>query len=421
MFPKNIYFLIPSYKEEDWVTVEVVKSLLDNILEIPSHTTLLFSTGSEKEDELIGQMYDSHPAKEQCDLIFQRQKDGKRIAMGHGLRSISRKISLSELEDNSITVFMDGDSYLEKGALKKTIPFFTAFKDLGALTTNEVAYINSKNLWYKDWFNLKFGQRNVLFQSHSLSHRVLTLTGRFSVFRTSIVIKEEFIKRIENDILVSDVHGKFRFLMGDDKTSWYEVLKNGWKMLYLPDIYCYSLESRDMDFITLSTSLPYRWYGNTMRNNKRALELKNVPFFIRWCIFDQKISMWTSLVGIVGAIYLSIFVHYIYFPIYVAWVIFVRIVQGAIIVGSGYPISLYSIPLMLYTQWAGAIIKIVSSYNLADQKWQKGTNVQNSSKDHIPIDHWYAKHYPKVALFFSFFLFLFIMLLLNIEFYIPFF
>jgi len=60
------------------------------------------------------------------------------------------------------------------------------------------------------------------------------------------------------------------------------MMKNSWDMLYLPDVMAYSLESRDGDFLAISRSLPYRWYGNTLRNNKRARALKNR-------------SMWTSV------------------------------------------------------------------------------------------------------------------------------
>ena len=121
---------------------------------------------------------------------------------------------------------MDGDSYLERGLFFKTLPIFCMDRKIGAVTTNELAYINTKSQWYKDWFNLKFGQRHILFQSHSLSRKVLTLTGRFSIFRSSIVVREDFIRMIENDILAHPLHGKFRFLMGDDKSSWFYLLKN---------------------------------------------------------------------------------------------------------------------------------------------------------------------------------------------------
>jgi len=273
-FPEHIFFIIMSYNEEAWVSVESIQSIMSNLSDIPSRATLIIATGSEKDDRVISIAYQAHPAKEKVDLIIQRQHRGKRIAMGHALRAVARRSNdLIDVSPNSVTLFMDGDSFLPVNTLKKTLPFFCTFPKLGALTTNETAYINTKSRLYKDWFNLKFGMRHIMFQSHSLSHKVLTLTGRFSMMRTSICITESFITQIENDILTHWLHGKFRFLMGDDKSSWFHLLKNSWEMLYIPDVNVISLESRDGEFFSLSRTLPYRWYGNTLRNNARVLAL----------------------------------------------------------------------------------------------------------------------------------------------------
>ncbi len=414
IFPKHIFFIIPSYNEEPWVSTETFFSIMSELNAIPSSATLVVSTGSDEDDSIISQVYHSHPARYKVELVLQRQSRGKRIAMGHALRAVARRYNDRQLEDgNSVTVFMDGDSYLEPGVFKKTLPLFCIDRKLGALTTNELAYINTTSQWYKDWFNLKFGQRHILFQSHSLSRKVLTLTGRFSLFRSSIVVKEDFITMIENDILKHPIHGKFRFLMGDDKSSWFYLLKNKWDMLYIPDGTCYSLESRDAKFLDLSTSLPYRWYGNTMRNNGRSLALgwKTTGLFIWICILDQRISMWTSLVGITGAIMLTIFKSFVYLPIYIAWILIVRTIQLFVIAFNGHPVSIITIPIMLYNQWFGAIIKIKAFFNLSDQSWSKGKKKQTASGDAIPIPHKLAKFIPRFTMFGSYALFLFVLLL----------
>lgn len=409
-FPQHIFFIIPSYKEEPWVSIEAFQSLLSNLSAIPCSATLVVSTGDDRDDAVIAATYEAHPVKHKVELVLQRQSQGKRIAMGHALRAVARRF---EDDANSVTVFMDGDSFLEQHTLKKTLPFFAAFKDLGALTTNELAYIHTRSQWYKDWFNLKFGQRHVLFQSHALSNKVLTLTGRFSLFRTSIVVKEDFIKIIEHDVITHWLHGKFRFLMGDDKSSWFYLLKHKWNMLYIPDVTCYSLESRDASFLSISVSLPYRWYGNTLRNNARALALgrRHLGWFIWIAILDQRLSMWTSLVGITGAIILSISKSFIYLPFYMAWVFSVRVLQMFIIALRGHPVSMLTIPLMLYNQWVGAIIKIRAFYNLADQKWSKGGAEQSSAGEVVMIDHPWVRWMPRYLMFSSYSLFLFALML----------
>jgi len=386
-YPEHIYFLIPSYKEEPWVSIESFQSIFSDMNNIPSKATLLVSVGSAEEEAIIRTIYESHPSNQKINIIFQLQSKGKRYAMGHGLRAIARDYhDRGHYEKNSVVIFMDGDSYLEPGTLEKCLPVFKVRDRVGALTTNEISFINTKSSWYKDWFSLKFGQRHILFQSHSLSDKVMTLTGRFSIFRLEICMEENFIRQVEDDIITSPTTGRFRFLMGDDKSSWYYLFKNGWDMLYIPDATVYTLESRDGNFLDLSVSLPFRWYGNTLRNNERASRVKNVPPFIKYVIRDQVFNMWTSLVGISAALILAIFVHPIYLPMYISWVLFVKVIQQNIIAAMGYPVTVNTIPLMLYSQWAGSFVKIYAYFHLNKQTYNKSGSTQKL-KNYGRIDH----------------------------------
>ncbi|MDB5941352.1 MAG: hypothetical protein JWQ13_918, partial [Ramlibacter sp.] len=388
-FPGRVFVVVASYLEEPWVSVESFQSLMANLSELPCEATVIVAVGSDADEAVINGVYLSHPGRVHVELVFQRQSQGKRIALGHALRAVARRY---RDEPDSVTVFMDGDSWLEPRALRRTLAFFAAFADLGALTTNEVAWIAGSSAWYRDWFNLKFGERHVQFQSHSLSHKVLTLTGRFSLLRTSIVVTEEFIgSSIENDMIKHWMHGSFRFLMGDDKSSWYHVLRQGWKMLYIPDVTCCSLESRDIGFFKASFSLPYRWFGNTLRNNPRALALGPgcTGWFIWFAILDQRLSMWTSLVGISGALALAVAKTFFYLPLYLAWAVLVRAFQLIVIAYHGHAVSMRSIPIMLYTQWVGAIIKIHAAFHLSDQNWSKGKARQGGQRK-----HWMARLVP---------------------------
>ncbi len=408
-YPANLYFMIPSYKEDSWVSVECFRSILSEIKTVPSRVTIVIATSSTNEDAVIHQMFKAYDGSNKVKLIFQHQNSGKRIAMGHALRSIARVYHKEHFEDpNSVTIFMDGDSYLEKGFLHKVLPFFASEHRLGALTTNEAAFINTESRWYKEWFNLKFGQRHIMFQSHSLSKKVMTLTGRLSLYRTGVVVKESFISQVENDIITDPLHGKFRFLMGDDKSTWFYMLKNGWDMLYIPDALCISLESRDGDFLELSRSLPYRWFGNTLRNNSRALQLgpKKVGWYIWYAILDQRLVMWTSLVGLVSAIILSVVYSPLYLLFFFAWVVMIRLFQLFVIAFFGHRVNWRMVPLLLYTQWVGALIKIKAFYNLSDQSWSKNNDIQksgNTQRAHIdsPLVPWMPKiiKYTAVTLF----------------------
>jgi len=375
-YPHHIYFSVSSYKEKDWVSVETFKSIMNELSRIPSSATIIVSTsGNPQEDAVIYDTCKAHYAFGKVELVFQHQKEGKHIGIGDSIRAIAQCYHKKDRDYNSVTFFMDGDSCLEKGFFEKLLPHFAIDSKLGAVTTNEAAFIRTNSNWYKDWFNLKFGQRHTLFQSYSLSQKVLSLTGKLSAYRTDIIVKEAFM------------NGKSRFLMGDDKTTWFALLEAGWNMRYLPDALCYSLESRDADFLDLSCHLPYRWYGNRVRNLNCVLALgpKRIKsFFIWWAILDQRIAMWTSLVGIISTAILGVTQAYFYFLFYVVWVLYVRIFQISVIAYNGHPVSMRSIPLILYAQWWGSFVKIKALFYLPDQKCSSVAKEKHKLFDNIP-------------------------------------
>ena len=53
----------------------------------------------------------------------------------------------------------------------------------------------------QSWLSMRFAQRRLAMQSHALSARVLTLTGRFSVFRATHLVSHDFIRLQEADFL----------------------------------------------------------------------------------------------------------------------------------------------------------------------------------------------------------------------------
>ena len=115
-YPDHIYFSVPSYKEEDWVSIETFKSIMNELSRIPSSATIIVSTsGDPHEDSVVYQTCKAHHAFDKVELVFQHQKEGKRIAMGHSMRAIARRYLKKNRDYNSVTFFMDGDSYLEKG------------------------------------------------------------------------------------------------------------------------------------------------------------------------------------------------------------------------------------------------------------------------------------------------------------------
>ena len=116
---------------------------------------------------------------------------------------------------------------------------------IGALTTDESAEIPDAAA-FADWFDLRFTQRQVLMSSMALAGRVLTLTGRMSVFRADLVIEPSFITQVQSDYLDHWRLGRVTFLTGDDKSTWFWLLKSGYRMMYLPDLRTLSMERQPL-------------------------------------------------------------------------------------------------------------------------------------------------------------------------------
>ncbi|TIH20232.1 glycosyltransferase [Marinifilum sp. JC120] len=388
-YPKRLYIMVPSFKEDKSVSQLVFSALIRESLTIPSEIFIYASVGSDEEIHFISKVISSTPGGSSLNIVFMHQNQGKRIAMGHALRAIARHYndpySWHPDAANDIVIFMDGDSLVEPGMFKKTLPYFRSNKSLGALTTNSVGVSPNYASIFQDWYTVKFAQRHHIFQSHSLSRRVLTMTGRFSMYRSSVVVKEEFIRFLEADHLDHWLFGRFRFLMGDDKSTWFYLLKERMDMLYIPDAKVLALETRESSFFKTSMSLMKRWYGNMLRNNWRAIKLgpRNMGGFIWWCIVDQRLSAFTPLVGPCAVLLLGIFQSWYFVAFYLAWVVIARLAMMWVYVLQGMKLTILHVPLTIYNQWIGSLLKIQNMHNLAKQSWNKTSKKDKKKKTQL--------------------------------------
>ena len=383
--PPRLYIMVMSYREDRDISARVFRALTQELLSLPSQSTVVVSVGTEAEALHIRSVVNTVAGSERLVLNFLQQSQGKRIAMGHALRRIARDFndpaSWNPAADRDLVVFMDGDSLITSGAVRRTVGFFRLNARLGGLTTNEDADVLNGSLLATEWYKLRFARRHAMMKSHALSGKVLTLTGRFSVFRAPLVLTENFIRGVEADHLNHWLFGKFRFLMGDDKSTWFHLLRAGWNMLYVPDVMVYSLESRTNSFFKLTIPLIFRWNGNMLRNNARALALGPACTgrFIWFSILDQRLSMWTTFAGPVTALLLAVTQSWVYLVFYLVWVIVTRLIQLAVLVTQGKTITIVDLPLQLFDQWVGSAVKIYASFHLAQQSWSKYTKQSTPS------------------------------------------
>lgn len=365
--PNKVVFMITAYNESESVLEHMLSSVNREAELIKVPFEVYIATADYKIEEKIRKVWRWLNISKHIKLNIVRQGlPGKRMAIGSALRCISRQ----GLGNNDPVVFMDGDTALTPGAVLKSIPIFYLKKDVHALTTHEKSKIKIP-LWLIHWFNLRFTQRHMIMQSHALSNKVLTLTGRMSIFRGKIVLDERFISLVENDHLKHWLWGDFKFLSGDDKSTWYALLKIGAKMLYVPDALVYTIEEVHETAMHRLKENMLRWSGNILRNGWRGIMLgpKRVGLFPWWCLVDQRIIMFSMMVAPFLVVSGSILVSWSFIPIYIIWVLFSRLCLACALFYHNRKMDM-TFPFVLYlNQFVTAMFKIYLLFRLPMQKW----------------------------------------------------
>ncbi|MEL7132510.1 MAG: glycosyltransferase, partial [Pseudomonadota bacterium] len=211
----HCYFMVTTYMVDQDTTLPVYRSIFRAAMAARDGATIVASVVDGMDDRLIRDIYHAMGCDPQhVTLVIDRIKsNGKRDAMSQALRILAG-FSPSH---NDIMVFVDGDTLVPEDIWARSAPVFTDPKT-GALTTNEAAIIDGEGL-FKDWFRLRFHQRQVMMCSMGLSNRVLTLTGRMSVFRADLATDPSFVRAVGQDYLDHWRLGRVNFLTGDDKST----------------------------------------------------------------------------------------------------------------------------------------------------------------------------------------------------------
>ncbi len=378
LMPSHIYLLVTSFRIEVDTTIQVFKSVISEAITCGVPTTIVASIVERGDESLIKSLFEgANPPPEVKLSIVRIPGTGKRDGLAQAFRAISRAMPPSD----AVVAVIDGDSILEPGLIQKCAPLFNLDPKVGSLTTDELCEVRGSRIM-KEWHHLRFIQRQITMCSTALSHQILTLTGRMSMFRAEIITNPDFIAQIQNDSLNHWRLGRFKFLTGDDKSSWYWVLKNGWNMLYVPDATVTTIEHPPHpNFFRASTQLMFRWFGNMLRTNGRALKLNplKIGLFPWWCILDQRIAMWTSLTGPVFALMLCFSGGLSILPVFILWIGFTRWVMTLMLFTARGTLSWYYPFLIYYNQTWGAVIKTFVFFRLDRQSWTRQKTKLNRS------------------------------------------
>ena len=366
----RIFVVITSYRIRSDTTAAAFRAAIAEATRYGGRVTLVASIVEPADQHFIKILfYRLHPP-ERVRLVFVRlPPEGKRGALAAGLRAVARRMPRA----GDLVVVMDGDTLLAPGVLRRCAALFRLRSDIGGLTTDEDVLPRAGSL-LEIWHRLRFAQRHLLMCSIALSGRLLTMTGRMSMFRAEVATDPGFIDIVRNDFLEHWRFGRLPFLTGEDKSTWYWLLEHGHAMLYVPDVRVWTLEDPPPgNFFSATTQLMLRWFGNMLRGGRRALALGpgRCGAFVWWALVDQRVSMWTPLVSPTAAIAFTLAVSPVFLQIYAIWVLFTRLLLALGLltvrprIHGWYPLLLY------YNQVYGALIKTYVLFHLDRQRWTR--------------------------------------------------
>lgn len=370
--PRHIHIQMTTFREHREISEAVIRSLVAEIREAGVPATIWLGSSELSDEQKISRHLQL--VGNDCDItlrIIRQNQPGKRVAIALILRAMSR----AGLGKDDLVIFMDGDFVFHPGLVRKCTPLFALDPELHALTTDEHVMVRGP-WWMQSWLNMRFAQRRMAMQSHALSNRVLTLTGRCSVFRATHIVSEEFIRLQEADYLTHWLWGTFRFLSGDDKSTWYTLLKRGVKMTYVPDAAGTTIEVVDGSGYTRMVENLRRWSGNMLRNGWRAIMLgpTKMPVFIWWCCIDQRIAMWTMLISPMIAVSGSIKHGASFILSYAVYIAVTRMSLSLVLFMYARRVDLNFVWTLYANQMLNAVVKIYMQWRLAKQKWANRGN-----------------------------------------------
>ncbi len=370
--PRHIHIQMTTFREHREISEAVIRALVGEIREAGVPATIWLGSSERSDEDKIARHLEL--VGNDCDItlrIIRQNQPGKRVAIALILRAMSR----AGLGKDDLVIFMDGDFVFHPGLVRKCTPLFALDPELHALTTDEHVLVRGPK-WMQSWLNMRFAQRRMAMQSHALSNRVLTLTGRCSVFRATHIVSEEFIRLQEADYLTHWLWGTFRFLSGDDKSTWYTLLKRGVKMTYVPDAAGTTIEVVDGSGYRRMVENLRRWSGNMLRNGWRAIMLgpAKMPVFIWWCCVDQRIAMWTMLISPMIAVAGSIKYGSSFILSYAIYIAVTRMCLSMVLFMYARRVDLSFVWTLYANQMLNAVVKIYMQWRLAKQKWANRGN-----------------------------------------------
>lgn len=378
---RHVAVVILSWKMGDAMNAAVYGNLFRDILDNGGGGTVVAAVSSQQDVALISHVHRGIDLHSQIRLAFTLQDGtGKRSAMADALARL-RELGVPP---DCPGILMDGDTLVAPGLIRATAPILLHQPSMGALTVDNTPLVAGSTL-DREWYRLRMAQRHVYMSSMAMSGRVLVLTGRWSMFRSQIMTDPGFAANLLEDVIHHPRLGRIVMLTGDDKSTWRWVIEKGWDVTYVPDQVIYCLESLPgQGFLADTIGLQKRWFGNMVRGGIKALALGRAKLgtFTWIALWDQRVSTWTPLFGIVFFGLAGLIHDITFFIVFLIWIALTRTVHSALVGLIARRWHPAFAPLTYFGQVVGSGIKIFVSHNPNVQKWtrqQTGARVDGAA------------------------------------------
>lgn len=408
--PSHVYLVVTSFRIPADTTWNVYASVFREAVGCGTPATVVVSIVERADENLIRQCHREFDPEGAVKLIICRARGtGKRDGLALAFRAVSRTMP----DRDAVVGVVDGDTMLAPDCVRDSVGFFGLMPNLGGLTTNEQCVVRGSRVM-RDWHTMRFAQRHLNMCSMALSHRVLTMTGRMSFFRAIVLTAPEFIADVESDHLQHWRLGRFQFLTGDDKSSWNSLMTLGWDTFYVPDAHTLTVEHPPHHrFVPATLQLMFRWYGNSLRQNLRATRLgwRRLGLFTTFVLYDQRISMWTCLIGLTAAVLMASLQNWQLLVVYLFWISLSRTMVAALLTVTSHPVGPLYPMLLYYNQVVGSLVKIFALFHLDRQSWTRQKTTLSVQK--AGFDAAFNRISSKTMLFSAASLFVCLMMLLT--------
>lgn len=403
----QLVVIVTFYNQSEEDMAKVLRSLAEAFTLLPKRPLLIIAYRTLKMPMVRSLIGDSAAVQ-----FVPQTGRGKREAIADALVVAKQTIPANSI-DGAHILLIDGDTVVTPQAIWESMGVLDRRAEIGAVVVNEKPLTLGPPI-FGVWRKLRSLQRHKMMMSMALSDRLLVLTGRFSMIRSSVLLPVSVASRIRHDYIQTD-YAHIPFLTGDDKTTWLEVLRRGYGMTYLPNTFIYPIEhvNSNVNYFHHVYKLSLRYGGNMIRANLHDDAWSNVARspHLKYTLIDQRVSMWTSLLSPTLLILLLVTGQFQYFIVFLTYLLIIKNVQAIAVGWLGNHYDPWFPYIIFADQFIQSLAKIKSFSFLHHQSWNN-QDISLQGDDQQLLDRKSSRVFVQRYLFFTlFFGFIYVLLI----------